>query len=102
MRSPMAYIDMKRMEVDMQRERLLSAQERRVAQARHDYVRAAASLDALSPLKVLGRGYAVATRKDGSVLRSAADVSPGERIDLTLRSGALECLVEKRKETEHG
>jgi len=95
MRSPMGFIDLKRMEVDMQRSRLLSVQERRVAQARHAFVRAAASMDALSPLKVLGRGYAIASRSDGSVIRSVSDAQPGDHIGLTLRDGKLNCMVEK-------
>ena len=102
MQSPTAYIDLKRMEVDMQRARLLSEQERRVAAARPAFVRAAASMDALSPLKVLGRGYAIASKEDGAVLRSVKDADVGERIDLTLRDGQLECLVEKRKEDPNG
>ena len=102
MLSPTGSLDLKRMEVDMQRGKLLSAQERRLAQARHDFVRAAASLDALSPLKVLGRGYAVASREDGSVLRSALDAAPGDRIALTLRDGRLDCRVEDRKENGNG
>ena len=97
MQSPTAYIDLKRMEMDMQRTRLCAAQERRVAQARHGFVRAAAALDALSPLKVLGRGYAIAGRADGSPVCSVGDVSPGERVDLTLRDGTLECIVEGEK-----
>ena len=98
MRSPMGFLDLKRMEVDMQRGRLLSAQERRVAQARHDFVRAAASMDALSPLKVLGRGYAIASRSDGSVIRSVSDARPGDHIGLTLRDGRLNCTVEKEND----
>ena len=83
LQSPTAYIDLKRMEVDMLLGRFAAAQERRLAQARQDLVRAAASVDALSPLKVLSRGYAVATRADGSVLRSVKETAPGERIGLT-------------------
>ena len=98
MRSPMGFLDLKRMEVDMQRGRLLSAQERRVAQVRHDFVRAAASMDALSPLKVLGLGYAIASRSDGSVIRSVSDAQPGDHIDLTLRDGRLNCTVEKEND----
>ena len=98
MRSPMGFLDLKRMEVDMQRGRLLSAQERRIAQARHGFVRAAASMDALSPLKVLGRGYAIASRSDGSVIRSVSDAQPGDHIDLTLRDGRLNCTVEKEND----
>ena len=98
MQSPMGYIDLKRMEVDMQRGRLLSAQERRLALVRHDFGRAAASLDALSPLKVLGRGYAIASRPDGGVLRSVGEVSPGDRVGLMLRDGRLTCVVDQKEE----
>ncbi len=101
MESPMAYIDLKRMEVDMQRGRLLSVQEGQIARKRHAFVRAAAAMDALSPLKVLSRGYAIASRGDGSVIRSVADAQPGEQIGLTLRDGQLKCLVEERREEHH-
>ncbi len=98
MQSPMGFIDLKRMEVDMQRGRLLSAQERRLGACRNSFGRAAASLDALSPLKVLGRGYAIASFADGAVIRSVSEAAPGDRVDLTLRDGRLRCLVEDRKE----
>ena len=98
MQSPMAYIDGKRMELDLLRGKLISAQERRVSERKHRYIRYAASLDALSPLKVLSRGYAIAEKPDGGILRSAAEASPGERITVELRDGSLGCLVEERKE----
>ena len=41
---------------------------------------AASKLDALSPLKVLGRGYALAQGRDGAVLKSAREVQVGDRI----------------------
>ena len=100
MESPLGYIDMKRMEMDMQRSRLLAAQERRLSDARHGFVRAAAALDALSPLKVLGRGYAVASDETGRVLRSVAEAEVGAQIALRLRDGSLGCRVESRKEQE--
>ena len=100
MESPLGYIDMKRMEMDMQRTRLLNAQERRLSDARHGFVRAAASLDALSPLKVLGRGYAVASDENGRVLKSVSEAGIGDRIALRLRDGSLGCRVESRKEQE--
>ena len=102
MQSPMGYIDVKRMEVDMQRTRLLSAQEQRLAGARHTFGRMAASLDALSPLKVLGRGYAIASSADGETIRSVADAEVGAPIEVRLRDGSLGCRVETRKEQEYG
>lgn len=98
LQSPTAYVDQKRMELDYLRERLAAAGEKSLARQRHEYVRLCASLDALSPLKVLARGYAVASRTDGHVLRCCADADEGEMIDVRLTDGSLSCRVEGRKE----
>ena len=58
----------------------------------------AASLDALSPLKVLGRGYAMAQASDGTVLRSSGQVQEGDRIHVQLGQGALDCTVDHKEE----
>ncbi|HLL76144.1 MAG TPA: exodeoxyribonuclease VII large subunit [Pyrinomonadaceae bacterium] len=55
---------------------------------------AAASLDALSPLAVLRRGYALAEDERGHAIRSAASVNAGERVRVRLGEGALSCRVE--------
>ena len=55
----------------------------------------AARLDALSPLAVLGRGYAVCWNEAGtSIIRSARAVTPGETVKITLAEGRLACRVE--------
>ena len=59
---------------------------------------AAASLDAMSPLRVLSRGYCVAQKQEGTVLRSSDQVEIGEAITLRLARGGLECTVTKRGE----
>ena len=51
------------------------------------------ALDALSPLKVLGRGYTFARNEKGEVVTSAASVELGERLSLRLTDGALGCTV---------
>lgn len=62
-----------------------------------------ASLDAMSPLKVLGRGYSIAQREDGKTLISVKDAAPGDRLKLTLSDGSLVCKVlEKGKEHING
>ena len=57
-----------------------------------------AKLDALSPLKVLGRGYAMAQDEKGSVLKSSDQVQVGERIRVKLAQGSLQCSVEGKGE----
>ncbi len=93
LRSPAAYLDQKRMELDLLHSRLLSAAENRVAAARRAEIALAAKLDALSPLKVLARGYSLATDDAGGVIRNAAQVAVGDRIHLRLEKGSLDCQV---------
>ena len=63
----------------------------------------AAALDALSPLRVLGRGYALAQTESGEVLRTAQQVQPGQRITVRLARGGLTCdVVETKEERRNG
>ena len=56
---------------------------------------AVSSLEALSPLAVLGRGYALARNERGKLLRAARDARAGEQINVRLAEGALRCRVEE-------
>ena len=99
---PTGYIEQRRDKLDLLRIRLQSAQERRIAGLQNSVGRTAAAMEAMSPLKVLARGYAIATQSDGSVLRSVTDTVPGDHIGLTLQDGELRCMVENRKENGNG
>jgi exodeoxyribonuclease VII large subunit len=56
----------------------------------------AGKLDALSPLAILGRGYAIALHaRSGRALMRARDASPGDRLSIRLHEGALEAVVER-------
>ena len=61
----------------------------------------AAKLDAMSPLKVLGRGYAMAQNESGQILKSYRDVEAGERLTVTLGEGGFTCRVEEPLKEEH-
>ena len=57
-----------------------------------------ARLDALSPLAVLGRGYAVCWNADRTkIVRDAQSVADGDEVNVTLERGALRCEVKERK-----
>ncbi len=71
--------------LEVQAARLLVQRKQRLAQA-------SARLAALSPLAVLERGYSV-IRHEGTVLRSADQVAPGEVVDVLLRRGRLRATV---------
>ena len=81
------------MELASRRERLARGLAAALGGERERFARLAASLDALSPLKVLGRGYAIPRREDGAVLRSARDARAGDKLELRLSDGGVACEV---------
>ena len=97
---PMAFLQDRSMQLDLTQERLVSAVERVIDRNTRRFTHAAASLDAMSPLRVLRRGYCVAQKADKTLLRSSTQAERGENIFLRLAEGSLQCQVMKRGE-EH-
>ncbi|MCP1362949.1 exodeoxyribonuclease VII large subunit, partial [Halomonas sp. BBD45] len=56
----------------------------------------ARELNAVSPLAVLGRGYAILEDGDGKVVKRAQDTQPGERLNARLGEGRLTVEVKRR------
>ena len=54
-------------------------------------------LNALSPLAILHRGYAICRDQQGQILRDAGLVAPGDRVEVKLAHGELDCRVEQQK-----
>jgi len=52
-------------------------------------------LDALSPLGVMARGYAIATEEDGTVIRTVKKMTPGKEFSLRLADGERDCVVKE-------
>lgn len=103
LQNPTAYIDQKRLELDGASGALLAGFERLLAGKKSTYVRCAASLDALSPLKVLGRGYSIAEDAEGTPVSSVSQVKKGDGLKLKLSDGSLGCTVESvKKERRKG
>jgi len=95
---PVAHIDNRRMELDHIRDRLSSAQDRQLSVKKQGFIALAASLDAMSPLRVLSRGYTVTTGQNGSALKSVAEITVGDRIRVGFTDGTVDCLVESVQE----
>jgi len=97
LRDPMSSVEDRRQLLDHISDRLAAAQSGKLARMRQSQIAYAAKLDALSPLKVLTRGYAIPKNEAGRSIRSVSDTRVGEHITLTLTDGALRCAVEEKE-----
>lgn len=66
-----------------------------IAKQKTNLANAAATLDALSPLATLARGYAIAKDSEEHILRDSKQVKAGDQIQVKLFAGELECKVER-------
>ena len=97
---PGAFLDSRRLDLDRLRDRLLASEERQLAEKRQRFVKLGASLDAMSPLRVLSRGYALATGREGKPLRSVRGLAKGDEITVRFQDGQAACRVEQVQEGE--
>jgi len=95
---PTAFLQDRKMQLDYLQQKLASATRLQVEKEARHFAHLTAKLDAMSPLKVLGRGYAMAQSDDGTVLRSAQQVWLGGQINVRLAQGSLQCIVKDKGE----
>ena len=93
MRRPESYLQQQELYLEMLRQRLEHSGQAVFQCNMQRFQRTAAKLDALSPLKVLGRGYAMA-EVEGTVVRSVEQLTPGDIVAVTLADGTAQCTVE--------
>ncbi len=93
LRSPLASFERRQKTLELLENRLMAAQNQNLARARQRYVGLISKLDAMSPLKVLTRGYAVAAKESGRIIRSTRDVTPGEPITVRVSDGTIHAAV---------
>ena len=91
-------IENARLSTDYTLNRIINAMEGRLKTDKEHFSKLTLQLDALSPLKVLGRGYSVTTDSGGNVVSDAKSVSPGDNVSVRLLKGSIECTVISRKE----
>jgi len=96
--SPDQYILQRRKTLELLKGRVFSAQTRVIHGHKQRFIAATAKLDAMSPLKVLTRGYAMAQKEDKSVVRSVKQVKPGEKVGVSVSDGMLTTTVTDVKE----
>ena len=105
--NPLEPLELRRVEIDRMFSGLQSAVHRRTQTDEIRLASAAGRLNALSPLAVLSRGYAVVCSAGGEPLGRAAEVEKGQPLILKMDDGDLDCKVEKvnvheKKRSEEG
>ena len=98
LQSPLNYVEDRRVLLDFLSTRLHAAGQKTFHEKKQRFVRLTAALDAMSPMKVLSRGYSMVTDAAGTLITSASAVSPGQRIHVSLRSGSLTADVQQIQE----
>ena len=84
--------------MELLKNRLIAAQDRNITIARQRYIAGVSKLEAMSPLKVLKRGYSMAQTEKGEVIRSVRQVELGQRIQIRLSDGSLSATVMNKEE----
>jgi exodeoxyribonuclease VII large subunit len=92
--SPVAHVRAAALREASLSARLAAAQAQLLRRARDRLVPLVRTLNAVSPLATLDRGYAIASRPDGTILRDAAEAPPGTSIEVRLATGHLRAKVE--------
>lgn len=98
LQDPGAYIAQQRKNTEFLKNRLAAAQNQSVAQKRQRYIAAVSKLDAMSPLKVLTRGYSVTQTESGEIVRSAGQVKAGDRVRIRVSDGSMTAEILDQQE----
>ena len=98
LQSPMGYLQQRQKSLALLQNRLLAAENQCINRNNQRYIALTAKLDAMSPLKVLTRGYAIAQTPDGEVVRSALQLHTGDSIDVCFNDGRISATVTDVKE----
>ena len=95
LKSPINYINDRRLQVDYVQHRLTAAFSETVQRKHRRFASLTAMLDAMSPLKVLARGYSMASDGQGTLLRSVKQIKPGDRLTVRFADGSAAAVVEE-------
>ena len=98
LRSPTGYLEQRSQSVELLKSRLVAAQNQNITRARQRFIAQISKLEAMSPLKVLTRGYSMAQTQRGEVVRSINQVELGERIRIRLSDGTISATVMNKEE----
>ena len=96
--SPTGYLEQRQQSLEHLKSRLIGAQMQQIQRKKQRYIGNTAKLDAMSPLKVLTRGYSIVSAEDGTIVRSVRQTAPGREVQVMLSDGSLRATVSDIKE----
>lgn len=96
--SPTGYLEQRKQSLEHLKARMIAAQTQQIQRKRQRFIGETAKLEAMSPLKVLTRGYSIVSSDDGTVLHSIQQTASGEEIHVKLSDGSLRATVTDVKE----
>lgn len=94
LRDPMTPIQDRRLLLDRLQERMSGVLSAQLREQRGELAALAAALDAMSPLKVIARGYSIARDEQGGLIRRVEDVKEEQKLRLRVSNGEVLCRVE--------
>ena len=98
LQSPMGYLQQRQKSLELLQNRLVAAENQCINRNNQRYIALTAKLDAMSPLKVLTRGYAMAQTPNREVVRSVSQLHTGDSIDIYFNDGRISATVTDIKE----
>ena len=101
LQSPVSYLHQRRKSLELLKNRMVSSQSKVLSLKRNQFIALTSKLDAMSPLKVLTRGYAMAERNDGTLIRSVTQAKPGDDVSVIFTDGHLIANITQVKENVH-
>ena len=93
LKSPYEYIKIRKEKLDFLKSKLNASQQRTLHKGKQGFISLAAKLDALSPLKVLSRGYSLVRTADNDVVRTINQININDRIRVALNDGEIIATV---------
>lgn len=98
--NPVNQIERKKNNLDRLMDRLENSTAKKVNSGRTRFIQSTASLEALSPLKIMNRGYSLVFNESNELIKSSSQVETGDKIKVSLQTADLICSVDKKVERD--
>ena len=102
LQNPLQYVLLRKQACEHLQKRLISGYDRAVFEKKQRFIAMTAKLDAMSPLKVLTRGYSITQNTQGDLISSVSQSHVGDLIHITMSDGMISAVVSNIKETTYG